>query len=250
MRTNLRQLQSSLETISCELNKQQRCVQKTIDNTTFVHKCVKVKPRFTKPKDAHAYPEMQTIYDKVQDGLTTLAQAYQRISTNLILQGQQGTVFQFRMDRIHTLSHTLIDKIACFHAHNHRNRHKHLHTLDPSYELPSKETLATLALHRLYESSPEQLLSYLDITQDKLLKLFEQLYPQSQLKNYESLNTLDQQTVQHTQSLITQYIGTITWIPHNARITEEITKNADEATRLAMEQKAAREASQATKKAL
>ena len=250
IRTNLNRLQSSLEAITLDIEKNKRSIQKAVDDPTYVHHCVRVKPQFTRPKDAKAYPDMLKMYNKIQDDLNTLGQVYHKLSTHLILQGQKGQLFQLRMDRIRTLSHDLIDGIACFHALHYRNLHKHEHTLSPDYEIPPKETIATLALHRLYSSSPEPLLVYLDINRPELLELFERLYPQSKPENQITLNALDRQAVQHTQALITQYLGTITWIPHNLRVAKTITEHADEATRIAMEKKASREASQATKQAL
>ena len=218
----LKQLKTDLESKSFEFEKQRKSIQHSQTNPTFVHHCVKVKAPFERPHNAHNFPGMPEIYNRVQQDLRKVDEAYQALTTRIIVEGQKAILFQYRLDRIQTLLTTLVNQIACFHALYFRQKHKTKHTLQPDYRVRPPAHLASLALYRLLDLGYDPLLRYLDVNKPALLAVFGELYPDTKKEaNLANLNSLDKLSVQFTQTMIASYLGLITWIPHNKKAEEE-----------------------------
>ena len=248
--TTLKNLKGKLDELTHQFNKQQKSIQRATTKQHFIHKCVNVKATFHAPTTASKFPQLAKIYDNVNKDIQAASDAYSKLATRIIVEGQKAILFQHRLERILTFTDTLIYQVANFHAFHYRQLHKHKHVNLNGYIPKTKEELATLAVHRLLLIFDHDLCNYFDINPKALLDIYHEYKPESKTIQMEDLNELDKQAVEHTLKTMCRYVKTITSIPHNKQLDEERAKAAAAETLAAIERQQAREATQATKEAI
>ena len=246
----LNQLKSTMANLTHNFEKQKKSIQRAATNNNHIHKCVNVRAVFHTPDNATKFPPLNRIFDNVSKDLKAASEAYAKIATRIITKGQEVILFQLRLERILTLTDSLINNLANFHAYHYRQLHKHKHTELNGYIPKTREELATMAVQRLLLLFDRDLLTYFDISPKALIDVFNEYHPETKTLFSTTLNDLDQEAMDHALEIMCRYIKHVTCIPHNQQVHKARKQAAADETLAAIERQQARHATQATHEAI
>jgi SepF-like predicted cell division protein (DUF552 family) len=214
-------------------------IAKTEGNPYFVHKSVRTKVTFRVPFGSTSYPDLQPLYDGIQQELSTLNEAYKKKGTQLIAQGLVITRFQCHIDRLKLLCSQLISDIAIYHVSFYKKEHHYKHSIDPSHPPKWNEDLAILAVYLLLSVLDLETLAFLDLNCTACKQIFLGEYSPCE---YSKLNQLDKEAINYTLDTMLTYIKVITvhYYEHQKDILRK--RNAEAAVIAEIEEAKARDA--------
>ena len=224
------------------MDKHNTSIAKTEGNPLFVHKSVRTKVSFRVPFGSTNYPNLQPLYDGIQQELSNLNNEYRRRGTQLIQYGLLITRFQCRIDRLKLLCSQLISDVATYHVSYYKKEHHYKHSIDPTNPPKKNEDLAILAVYILLSFLDLETLAFLDLNRTSCEHIFLGEYNPC---DYSKLSTLDKEATDYTIDSMLKYIKVIT-ITYYSQQKDILRKRTAEAAVIAeMEEAKARDAMEA-----
>ena len=245
-------LTKAMEELSTEFDKQRTSIYVRESIPSKPHKSTMTKITFTRPHTAPNFPDLHPAYDQLTRDLNAMNLINHTIGTRLITQGQRIHLFQLRLERVNQLLQALIHTFGPIHATYFRKRHSNSRSLPQGPNPKPPHELAIRAVRYLINKFDRELLQYLDINRTTLNDYFcsQHPNPNPQGTPLYDLSPLDKATYYHIIRCMRGYIKTFTCIPYHKKLQADLNKTALEGTAAFIERKQAREATEATSKAI